>query len=555
MKLELLKQKLDYGSIIKGKHLDLATYKKKFEMWDYVMANGLENTSEAVYLLNDLTIFAYAFLKDDEQKPFRMTAYQDAIAGCRHDFSEVGPERFILFKASNQIGKSRMLTSSAIQKAFSEENVNVVMVSKSLPQSQFLLASIRHSLNNSAFAETWRESLGETANTTVLTFQRDNGRVLNRIICAPCGEGLLGYPVHYLYLDEADFYEDGKTFFWKVALPRTNKTKGQIILFSNPNPDIARTSSILWELWNGELFKRKFTFNFLDAHWNSVKEFEEIKRNSPSHIFISTHMGDFPVEAGSFFSYKEIQDMLQRDWQNTGMPSLDSKTAYIGVDIGKMNDNTVICVGYTKKPLNSLDKYDDLFVKSVEVLPLKTDYDVIVNRLLELKNHYSSQNMRVVVGYDATGQKTFGDLCKRMGLSVFPVDFSRKETNKTLLYNDFKLMAENRKIKVVYSPETEKQLSDLVFKTTETKKYKKVEAKGQTDHDDIPDGLAVLIHISVNPSRIPVSVVSVSSKVKEEEMPVQEVDCRKIVERESILRNSPRSYGKIDEQMRGIGRW
>ena len=69
--------------------------------------------------------------------------------------------------------------------------------------------------------------------------------------------------------------------------------------------------------------------------------------------------------------------------------------------------------------------------------------------LKELIEHYKSTSGIANVGFDATGQKTFGDFLKRMGISATGVDFSAKQSNKTQLYNDFKLMVENRKIKVV----------------------------------------------------------------------------------------------------------
>ena len=544
MKLQLLKQNLDYDGVIKGTHLDKKTYERKFRMWDWVETKNLlaKKDEKALLLLDDPTIYFYAFFNDETGKRLTLTLYQDAIANCKHDFTDNNPNKYILFKASNQIGKSLLLGALAIYNVFDRDNVNVVIVSKSLPQSQFVLATIRHLLNNSVFADTWRFDCGEQANTTILTFQRKKGKVINRIICAPCGEGLLGYPVHYLFLDEADFYENGKTFFWKVAYPRVLKTKGQIILFSNPNTEISRNSSILWELWNGDLFKRKFTFNYLDAPWNTKEQYEIDKRNSPSHIFQSTHDGDFPIEGGAFFSHSEIRDMFNKDWTNT-LPSSD-KTIYVGVDLGKMNDQTIISIGKPKKPANKLDKYDDLDVKFLQEFPLKTPYDAIVNRLIEIKNHYKENyNVPVVIGFDATGQKTFGDLARRMGLSALPIDFSKKETNKTLLYNDFKLMAENRKMKIIYSRKCEKQLSELVFKLTEMKKLKKVEHSKESIHDDYPDSLAILIHIAVKPSRVPISIRKVKKAdiFQKQESPKKSL--REQVEESTIKRNMPMSYG------------
>ena len=548
-RLEAPPQQVSLEKPVYGKDLDHEAYNAKFELWDEVVKkNYLQNDkygirNEALRLLNDDTIYTYAYLKDDDGKAFRYTAYQDLIANLHHDFTPDNPDRYIVFKASNQIGKSRLLVNKSIKLAMTEENKNIILVSRSLPQSQFLLAQIKHALNNSGFSDSWREDLGDTANTTVLTFKKAKydregrviGEIVNRIICAPSGEGLLGFPVHYLFLDEGDFYEDAKTFFWKVAFPRTKKTKGQIIIFSNPNVDIPRSESLLWEAWTGDLFQRKFSFNFLDAPWNTKEELEKDRRNSPAHIFASTHMGEFPDEAGSFLTHKEIQDMLEKKWQNR-LPVAEG-TIYCGVDLGKMKDTTVISIGIPKVASNEHDKYLDLDVPYQEEMPLGTPYDRIMDRMVEIREHYEARGVKVSFGHDATGQKTFGDFLKKNNVYSQEVDFSRKESNKTLLVNDFKLMVEKRKIKVVYSEKCEKQLANLQFKLTATKKLTKVENKSEVIHDDYFDSLCILVHIAVKPHVIPVSArIAIPRSTMEDAVVGEDIVAKTIKENNSVGR-------------------
>jgi len=511
-------QRIDYENIevVSAKHLDLERYWAKFKLWDYVVANNLLESSDVkvrkacARILDDLTIFSYAFFIDDEGNPLRLTAYQDAIAvaALRHDFTYDNPFRYILFKSANQIGKSTLLIMLAIKICMNFNNRNVVMISKSLPQSQFLLSQLRFLLNNSKFGESWKEDVGETANTTNLTFERkEGGRVfVSRIICAPAGEGTLGYPIHHLFPDEIDFYENGKNLFWKVLFARVKKTKGQIIGFSNPNPDIVRAESLLAQLWHGDLFKRKFHFWFLDAPWNTREEYEIDKRNSTSYIFRSTHDGEFPDDlSGAFFKRSEVEDMLKRDWVNS-LP-LVNKPVYIAADTAKMRDQFVIGVGTAEEPIMKSDKYRDLHVRYVEPLPIGTPYEDCANRMKEIKKFYEDNAIPVArIGYDATGQKTFGDMLKLYGISGEGVDFSRKESNKTQLYADFKMMAENRKIKVVYSEQAESELSGLRFKLTASKKYTTVEADKESTKDDICDMCAIMIHIAVKPTAVPVTL-------------------------------------------------
>ena len=496
MELELINQQLDYTKTISGKDLDYVNYENKFKLWDYVIKHKLLSKKDprAIKLLKDLTIYSYAFFKDDDNSPFKFTAYQDAIASLHHDFTENNLNRLVLFKASNQIGKSRMLDSFAIQKAFNETNVNIVMVSNNLQASQFLLATIRHVLNNSAFANTWKMSLGETANTTMLTFEKNAGRVVNRIICRPSGEGLLGYPIHYLLLDEADFYENGKNFFWKVAFPRTNKTKGQIIIFSNPNPDISRADSLLWELWTGDLFQRKFTFNFLDAPWNTQAEYDRVKKNSPSYIFMSTHGGEFPADGGGFFKQSELDRNLIKEWDNV-LPIVD-RPVYLGIDFGKAKDNTVLSLGYVTD-----DDPHVLEVRYTEKFQLGTDYKDIAIRLKEIVDYYHNNYHGVGgIAYDATGVgKAIQEMLDEQGLMC--TDITWTQQTKSKLYGDFKLFMENNRIKIVYSDDCYRQLAGLVFKRT-PRGYLTVENTKTTVHDDYPDSISMLIAVSVKPMTV-----------------------------------------------------
>jgi len=503
VKLKRLKQKLNYAKTITGHNLDYHTYNDKFRMWDFVIKNDLfiKQDHDALALLKDPTIYFYAFFRDEQGFPFKLTAYQDAICNCVHDHSKpVSPERFIIYKSANQIGKSCLLALMAIFHVMNKDNVNVVMVSKSLPQSQFLLATIRQLLNNSRFSDSWKEEV-EQANTTTLTIIRQGGKVISRIICAPCGEGLLGYPVHYLYLDEADFYENAKTFFWKVAFPRTNKTKGQIIIFSNPNAEISRQSSLLWQLWSGDMFVRKFEFNFLDAPWNTQEEYEKAKKSSPSYIFASTHDGQFPEDGGGFFTRKELQDVFNNDWENT-LPITD-KQVYIGLDFAKVNDNTTMVIG-TKRPNVDDPKLDDLEVRYVYEFPSKTDYDKIIDRLKQVVEYYNTNFVGVAaIGFDATGVgKAIEDMMLARGLSVIPIVFSLPNKNK--MYANFKMLAEQRRIKIVKDEECEKQLAGLVFVRTRGDRMVKenvgtltVRHATESMKDDFPDALCCLIDVSI----------------------------------------------------------
>lgn len=528
MKLKYSQQKVDVDKIVRGYDLDLESYSNKFKVWDYVVENNFMISSDekefefAKRLLNDPTIFIYAYFRDPERgTPFKLTSYQDLIINraLKHDFTFKHPERFLLYRAANQMGKSALLDLMAIYVVLKYPSRNVVMVSKSLPQSQFLMTSIKSFLNNSSFSDSWKEEIGEINNTTHLTFTRDVkdatgkkiGETTSRILCVPAGEGALGYPVHHMFLDEADFYEDAKRFFWKVAYPRTNKTKGQIILFTNPNPDIARDSSLLWELWQGTLFKRKFHFSFLDAPWNTQEDLDIAQANSPSYIFQSTHLGEFPQDGGSFFTQREIERMFSKSIDNQ-LPILN-EPVYIGLDIAKVKDQTVLSLGVLKD--NEFNpSVRNLEVRYLRAFPTGTDYNVVLDELERIYNHYKVYGGVSRIGFDSTGVGgAVSDFAKARGIGVVDVKFSIQSKGK--LYGNFKLLAEQNRIFICNSSPCKTQLSNVVFKKTASGQMTMSHDKEST-HDDYPDSIAVLIDISVAPSKVPVTITQVIPMEPEE---------------------------------------
>ena len=151
MKLQLLKQKINYRELVEGIDLDLETYNKKFEMWDYVVANKLEGTQEAFLILNDPTIWAYANFQNDKWEAFKLAAFQDAVINVANDynFNPFHPSRHITMRAANQTGKSGMDAIFACYWFLNGENECIVIVANNLDNSKRVLRESKFLLNTS----------------------------------------------------------------------------------------------------------------------------------------------------------------------------------------------------------------------------------------------------------------------------------------------------------------------------------------------------------------------------------------------------------------------
>ena len=262
---------------------------EKFEAWDKVLkekwleSEDLKKQKEVYLMLLDPTIYAYAFFRDprNPKKRFKCYAYQDILLN--------DPHIRIFFAAANQIGKSITLVLKAITFALLNPGKTVLMTSKTLPQSKDLLRQIKQFLQNSRLD--YKYDVGDSETKTEIyfrhfeeeevydekldkTFTQMKELAQSRIICVPATEAALGYAVDLLLPDELPFYEDGEYFYKQILQPRTYTTKGQIMVFGNPNGQ----QGIGWELWNDEEFHR-YRFNFLDCPTNTQEEFDRLSKS------------------------------------------------------------------------------------------------------------------------------------------------------------------------------------------------------------------------------------------------------------------------------------
>lgn len=193
----------------------------KFEAWDNVLEKntleeGTEEEIRAAYaLLQDPTIYAYAFFKDprNQSKRFRLYPYQDAIIN--------DPWKRVFFAAANQIGKSITLCVKATHFSLMNPGSTVLMISKTLPQSKDLLRQIKQFLQSSRLD--FEYDIGDSDTKTEIYFKHFKTEKTydeeldewfekrielpqSRIVCVPATGAALGYPADLELIDELGFY-------------------------------------------------------------------------------------------------------------------------------------------------------------------------------------------------------------------------------------------------------------------------------------------------------------------------------------------------------------
>jgi len=487
----------------------------KFKAWDKVLKEKwLESEDPAkqkkVYkMLLDPTIYAYAFFRDpkDPKKRFKCYPYQDIILNDSH--------KRVFFAAANQIGKSIALCLKAITFALLYPGKTVLMTSRTLPQSKDLLRQIKQFLQNSRLD--YKYDIGESETKTEIYFRHfDEEEVYDkeldktftqmkelqqsRIICTPVTEAALGYAVDLLLPDELPFYDNGDYFFKQILQPRTYTTKGQIVVFGNPNGQ----QGIGWELWNDDDFNR-YKFNFLDCPTNTKEEFDRLCKNLTREQIDSTLLAIFTSPEGGFLTLTERKNMQEE--RASMLPSILTKPIYIFFDWAKVKDRTVRVIGIPITKSED-DWADEVYVYEMKEYPSQTPYTEMID--VDLKNLIKTvgPEMVAMVGWDNTGVgRGLEDFTKRveqLGIMAMPVEFSVE--NKSRIYTLFKLLAENKRIKIPYVKECDKQLSMLRFEKS-PRGHLKIHHENEKDRDDFPDALAGLTSLIIQPENPPISAV------------------------------------------------
>jgi len=469
----------------------------------------LERQKQAYQMLRDPTIYAYAYFKDPRNIdiPFKAYAYQDMII---NDTS-----LRVCFAAANQIGKSIALCLKALVYALHHPGKTVMMVSKVFSQSKDLLRQIKQLLNNSILD--YKYDIGDSETKTEIyfkhyeeyeeydeelekTFIKTRELPQSRIMCVPATEAALSYAVDLALVDEIAFYEDGVNFYKQILQPRTYTTKGQIIVFSNPNGQIG----IFWEIWNDGYFSH-YKFDFLDCPTNTQEEFDMLSASLTREQIDSTMLAIFTNPEGGFITLQERRDMQEE--RESMLPIVITSPVYIFFVCAKSRDRTVRVIGIPIQK-KAEDWADEIYVYEMKEYPQGTSYTEIVDQdLKELVKSIGPANV-AIVGWDNTGVgRGIEDFVKRveqLGIQTMPVEFNLE--NKSRIYTLLKLLIEQRRIKVPKITECDKQLSALRFKKT-ARGLLQVHHDNEKDRDDFPDAIAGLASLIIQPENVPISAV------------------------------------------------
>lgn len=354
-------------------------------------------------LLSDYTIYAYAFLRW-ESRPIMLRYYQDSLINdvCKRVDAE----------ASNQSGKSFSLCVKAAV-AFHKhhgKNFTIGLISKSMPQNSMNMRMITKMLKEAHYPY----QSGSNDNMTVRVHDLGDN-LTNTLVCAVASTSALGYPFDLLLLDEFEFWEnpEGLEYMYDQVLePRTFQTKGQIIIYSNPNGKNFVSENLHKRLTSDGSYQfHVYNVDFLDVPGNTREEWDIKKKYTHPIMFASTMAALRTESEGSALNDVDIKKTYSDGLDEMGFYACKGVPTYWFLDLGFVHDQSVLSGCYLTKN----DKDETVYNFVLKVYPRGYEHEDLWGR-----QDGSEQSVPSVI-------KQYGDSMHR-----FELDLTGKEGNEIL---------------------------------------------------------------------------------------------------------------------------
>lgn len=396
--------------------------------------------------------------------------FQDEYGGLQDFqlewFNYIEKHNRVVILAPSGFAKSTVLAIAyPLWIAFTQTNKQIMIISKTLPQSLRLLEIIRVTIDNNELLQELKPKNADKS----WSKQALRTTTHCRIFVRPYSINIKGERVDYVILDEAASY-DKPEIYLDYIVPRLNP-RGKIALISTPESPvdlmarlnkpgldyIHRTYPAIVYV-NGErkaIWEKRFPLEKLDQLKNELGEnyFEKNFMCNPKS-----------EEENAIFTYAMIENCF--DASRGFSFSHEGGSVYIGVDLAVSGG-----------PRADFDCF--IIVELVGGFILLRHGEVHrgwsiqskINRILELANTYREHLVSIVIDQSNIGAAVIEDL-RNLGLPVKPQDFH--PTNRNQLLMNLKKVLEQKTLVIPFDqndPNTQTFVTKMVL---EMVKFKEV---------------------------------------------------------------------------------
>jgi len=387
--------------------------------------------------------------------------------------------KYSILMWSRQTGKSFAVALFAVLRALEKKNHLVAIISPTERQSKELMEKVKRHLD---FLKALGQKIGkveffEDTKTNVLEVKFPNK---SRIIGLPANpDGVRGLTGDVI-LEEAAFFKDGYKVYQAIFPSITRNPDFKLIVISTPKTK----SDIFGHLWrmsegNPLWFRQKLTI--YDAVEKGLKiNIEELRKGVPTEdIWRQEYLCEFMEEDEVLLSYELIHSCTLEGIE-ADVKELQGEV-YIGVDVGRRHDLTVISI------LEKIGSY--YYLRKQEILrklPFSEQFRII--------DHLTTYANKVAIDETGIGMQLAEELARKWGeLKVLRVYFTSKV--KEELASRLKALFEDRTIAI---PPDKDLIEDLHSVKKSVTPAGNIRYEGQTpdSHADRFWSLALAVYAS-----------------------------------------------------------
>lgn len=340
---------------------------------------------------------------------------------------------FVVVKASRQSGKTFAAQVQAIIWAMEQSGCVVWFVLPSETQSYKVYKEMVGVLQNANLVKRTTSSKGnieiELTNSSRIGFKS-----------SAMENNLRGYSVDYLILDESSFIL--RETFEGDLLPTLNVRGKKVLIISTP-----RGKNWFYEYFSkGDDIKenpefRNLSFTYKDNPLANLSLIETIKKSIPEKLFKQEYLAEW-VDGGQVFNNVDHR-MISPSYKE----GKQGERYFIGVDIGLINDYTVITVINNQCQVVCIERFRDY------------PSPVVKQRILDIMNKFKAE--KVMIEKNGLGLPIIQDLLVTHKHKI--VQFTTTNNTKGEIISNLISSFENEEIQIPKNDDLYKELNGYGF--------------------------------------------------------------------------------------------
>ena len=388
------------------------------------------------------------------------------------------PSKRISARWCRQSGKTTTFGIRLLHFAVTNSNVNVIVVAPSLRQSRNVRDKMEPLIN--AIPKTVRRLIFKKVQRETIRLR--NGSVIKFYPNSP--DLIRGETADMIYVDEAAMFREDRYIFNRVLkhMLATTERKGHGYLYVSSTPK--NMKSMFYEMCQPES-----GFSHHHVTWREAVEaglisrewVEEMRRQLLPAEFRMELEAEFVEDADSWLPYDLISNCIDALLEPYSFEANPKGEFYIGVDLGKYVDYSVVAVVEREGP--------KLKLVHLHRFPLKTPYASVIGYVRALCEHYT-QVEAVYVDQTGIGEYIVEDMRKSGIPAVKGIILTMQEKEKIMTFLKQKML--NRQISIYHDNELIAELNTEKFEVTKEGRIKFSHPVGT--HDDMLWAFALAVY-------------------------------------------------------------